>query len=319
MKRLNVWLQITKYYFRKNFYSILKYLKLDFNKNFNTRSIALAAVMLALTIVIVKFLGFSLKLGVGGKGTMVIGFGFIPNVLFSFLHGPFFGFILGFISDTTLFILKPTFYSPIMAIQEPIVGVLAGIAGIVYSKLRNCQFDFKKYLLFFTVMQFILVALLILSFYLIFFSDFVYSFSLKNNKVFSVKWDLLYMVISGIFISTLFMAVELVLILILWITWNNQKQNSVTEKFNNALIFIIIIILQLFLTLINSWILSPLHFLVFYDIDYLVSLLPRLVKELLLMPLRIAIYFIIFKTILKIYYDKYFLQKELNSYQENVE
>lgn len=281
----------------------------DRKQLFTIQNITLAGIMLALTIIIVKFVNFPLKVGIGGKGSMIIGFGFIPIVIFGFLNGPIFGLIFGIITDTTLFILHPGFYSPIMALQKPIVGFLSGLIGIVYLQISKTQFKIKSYLIFFSIMQILLAIFVGLGYHFIFVTDF-YSFGEKSLKLFTNKWSIIYKIVFASFIALLLVIIETVLIIVLISGLKKKKQinnwgHFNYDKFDNYIIFILIVILQAMLTIINSWILTPLHYLFFYNVDYVISLLPRLVKELVLMPIRILIYFIVFKALFKIYNQRY--------------
>lgn len=267
-----------------------------FRKTFTIKTIALAAVMLSLTIVIVKFFNITMRIGISNKGQMVIGFGFLPNVIFSFLYGPIWGLIFGVSSDIILFILKPGFYDIFHAIQKPIVGFLSGIFGMIYIFIRTIEVTRKQQWLYFLITQFFLISLVVIIYLVIFVFKFYYFVS-STQKLFERKWELIYQVIFATITIFLFLIIEII------ICYNFCKINS--DNKDLKLLFVIIF-LQLLITICTSWILSPLSNWFWYKIPWDLSLMPRLIKETILMPIRIFLYYSLLKVLFKIHFEKYY-------------
>lgn len=277
--------------------------KQSFSKIFSIRAITLAAVMLSMTVVIVKFFNISVRVGAGSKGQMIIGFGWLPNIIFSFLYGPIWGLIFGFSSDFILFILKPGFYDIFHAIQKPIVGFLAGCAGILYLIIKNLKLSKKQQWIIFIIVEILLYSLMILIYLLLFFFEFKY-FINYTKKLIGQKWSLIYQIIFATIIGLLFIILQII------ICYNFLKSKNLKNQDLNLLF--IIIFLQLTITIINSWILSPISNWFWYHIPYIFSLLPRLIKETVLMPIKIFLYYAILKILIKLYLERYYFNLKLN-------
>ncbi len=76
-----------------------------------------------------------------------ISIAWVPLMMIGWIFGPIYGFIVGIITDTISFLITPTsVWFWMYAIQEPIVGMLAGIfQGICYLRItknnRNLIYD----------------------------------------------------------------------------------------------------------------------------------------------------------------------------------
>lgn len=275
-----------------------------FRKTFTIKTIALASVMLSLTIVIVKFFNITIRVGVSDKGQMVVGFGFLPNVIFSFLYGPIWGLIFGISSDIILFILRPGLYDIFHAIQKPIVGFLSGIFGMIYIFSRTIEIKRKQQWFYFLITQLLLI-LLVLVIYLVLFVFKFYYFVSSTQKLLGREWALIYQIIFAIIIGFLFIFIEII------VCYNFCKVNS--DNKDLKLLFVIIF-LQLSVTICTSWILSPLSNWFWYKIPWTFSLIPRLIKETILMPIRIFLYYSILKVLFKIHFEKYYFNCRFSIY-----
>lgn len=122
--------------------SLKSFLFFGVNKNFfsSTQIITLLALLIALRLIL-QF--FSIYIP---QFSMSISVAWIPVIIIGWIFGPIIGFVVGGISDTLAYLIKPSqVWFWIYSIQEPIVGFLAGIISFLYQ-MRIYKMSTKYYI-----------------------------------------------------------------------------------------------------------------------------------------------------------------------------
>ncbi|MCI6609594.1 MAG: folate family ECF transporter S component [Ezakiella sp.] len=99
------------------------------NKKFSTKTLVLAAVLTALSVVLTRF--FSVQL----TSTMRIGIGPLPIIMSGIILGPIFGGMVGLVADLIGFLINPggNFHLG-FTLSSVLTGVLPGIVAMLVNK-----------------------------------------------------------------------------------------------------------------------------------------------------------------------------------------
>lgn len=102
------------------------------NKKFSTKTLVLAAVLTALSVVLTRF--FSVQL----TSTMRIGIGPLPIIMSGIILGPIFGGMVGLVADLIGFLINPggSFHLG-FTFSSVLTGVLPGIVAMLVNKDNN--------------------------------------------------------------------------------------------------------------------------------------------------------------------------------------
>ncbi|MDD3656493.1 MAG: folate family ECF transporter S component [Atribacterota bacterium] len=91
--------------------------------NISTRNISLVSILVAMSIILSRIA--SIRIAVGGVEGIRIGFGKLPIILGSFIMGPFYGGLIGAISDFLGYLIQPIGpYIPHFTVISALCGIL---------------------------------------------------------------------------------------------------------------------------------------------------------------------------------------------------
>ena len=91
--------------------------------NISTRNISLVSLLVAMSIILSRIA--SIRIAIGGVEGIRIGFGKLPIILGSFILGPFYGGLIGAISDFLGYIIQPIGpYIPHFTVISALCGIL---------------------------------------------------------------------------------------------------------------------------------------------------------------------------------------------------
>ncbi|MGL4948679.1 MAG: hypothetical protein ACRC42_04885 [Mycoplasma sp.] len=223
----------------------------------------------------------------------VVGFGFkisfawMPLYICGFFYGPVFGMFFGAAMDTLSFLVFGGDWFWMYAIQEPIVGLVAGIVGSMYFleifKSIKFQFIIQKILTYAFI--FFTIGIVVYQFYII--DDAKFSSSdIKNINYFPI----IVFIVMGLF--SVINEVQNYLF---------YKKNKKTKNKNNYSLYLYISFLVIFISVLFSLLLGPIthvkyiehingvppsNFLKYGNMYYLV---PRVLKESIKTPIYIII------------------------------
>lgn len=219
---------------------------------------------------------------------MSISVAWTPVMIIGWIYGPIFGFISGAITDTIGFLIKPTTWFWLYAIQEPMVGTIAAVFGFLCRLRMSAAKTSKSWRWDFLIFQVISVGFVSACIAALIFLAKGYSFEgkLSNLELFFIqnsKW-----IVIG---SVLFFFVCVQTISIVFL-----------KKFSKNLIMVNwIITLVCFMSILMSFILGPISANEFYKYLYnkdspsfvkygaMFYLIPRAIKESFKAPVQILL------------------------------
>lgn len=234
--------------------------------------------------------------------SMSISISWTPLMIIGWFFGPLIGFTTGLVTDTIAYLIKPSgqwFW--LYAIQEPLVGLLSGVVGLLSNlsykinqrnQLKPTNYDNK---LMFKNIEFIIMQLVLIAFVFLFLftmiywvdDDAIFQGSKVYNNIFysSYKYVLIAMVIF------FFIVIECFFIFFI-----------LKNKKNMLINFCYVSILVISCTFIFSFILGPISSVEYFKyinngrepnsfIKYgsIYYLIPRIIKEAIKAPLQIVI------------------------------
>lgn len=238
-----------------------------------TNDIAFIALMVSLSTVLIKlpqWMGIPVSIPIAGNSKMVIGIGWIPVIIGGFALGPVKGFILGLTRDTVGWMIGGYAWHYLQAIQEPIVGFVAGVAGLLYvAKISKFKLKMIHIGAIASFALFVVVTLLLNNKY-------VFQ-STTSGNIIHRDYESWY-VVGTIIVLLVFIAGSL--LMYLYQSKRNKEHINIIALISATYIIVIII---------NSFVLSPLYYLSRYDVQYQYSLIPRILKEGFILPIKIFI------------------------------
>lgn len=109
-------------------------------KVFNSiHSIAILSILIGIRIVL-QYTSFVIP-----SINMSISIAWTPIIIVGWTYGPIFGFVLGAITDTISFLISPSVWFWMYAIQEPLVGFLSGVfAYVCLSRKKSYKKNSNK-------------------------------------------------------------------------------------------------------------------------------------------------------------------------------
>ena len=274
-----------KFIYKKNSLMLFFFPLHPFKVFKNIRLISVVAMLISLRFIMQYFTFYIPSVG------MSISFAWSPLVIIGWIFGPVTGFFIGFLTDTITFVMKPNgVWFWLHAIQEPLVGFIAGLIGSLYfirsnSIKKNFKIDFfinQFFLFFFSVISGIIF--------------FVWLQKDDNKFEGSSKVDKSIFLFSIITMLLGFFIFIIIIEFIIFFTWKNHK--------NKILILFWIINLTILLSTIFSFLLGVISTIEYYKFingsyspyfkkyGVLFYLFPRLIKELIKVPIQNIIFFI---------------------------
>ena len=221
-----------------------------------------------------------------------LSFGWLPTMVLGWYFGPIIGFALGFTIDTLNFAIHGGVWFWLYAIQEPLLGMIAGIIGSVYSFAKNQSWKIHISIL---INQLFMFAFAIFSLAIVFiYTD-------PNNPAFIklVQSGQLTYEVNTIF-RYVILAVVIVFLgiieIIIYIQYKKFKKHQNHQKFLTFLYSSIICIAS---TIIFSFVLGPVSAIKYYEylnnrtppnlLKYgaIYYLLPRVIKECIKTPIYV--------------------------------
>ncbi|MCV3743332.1 ECF transporter S component [Ureaplasma sp. ES3154-GEN] len=257
--------------------------------------------MRTINLMTVYALLFGLRLGLGflnikltGVNT-TISFAWLPLMVLGWYFGPVIGFFSGFLTDTVGFLIRPAVWFWMYAIQEPIVGLVAGLLGSIATLRKNTTRPIVDLL----VSQILYMLFIVFTFVIIIelispnASVFKYhnnrksQFSLEDNFVNTFK----YLALG--FLIFFFLITEFFVLIYYFKNRKNPKKHLVYLIYGSMLV--------LFSTLVFSFALGPITSVKYleyigrkatlylkYGANY--YLLPRIIKESVKTPVYIILF-----------------------------
>ena len=240
-------------------------------------SIKLMAVLAALIALRIILNFISVRLPCVGVS---ISFAWIPTMLLGWVFGPVHGFVWGFVLDTICYAITPSsVWYWMYAIQEPIVGFLAGIAASVCALRMNRKKANPMYDIL--VQQFMLLAFVVTSLFSIFLWTDTSKQSVKNLDTYKIITCV--MLAAYIIIMECFTFIQIK-------GFERHKQKTLTFIYATMLVTIVTLIFSFalgpisavqYLNYVNG--VYPDNYLTYGIVFYLV---PRVIVESIKTPLE---------------------------------
>lgn len=243
----------------------------DYKKNnkkvFTIRKISFLAIMLAISVglsffsipIIPQYLKVSLD--------------YVPIIVVGFLTGPLEAILFGFISDSIILLSHGWIWQFFMAIQKPLIGLMAWLSLYFYSKNIKFKYEFLLLIVF-------LWIVLVTSCLLIFLMP---SSAYVPTDNLSFVWGSFSMLVLS-FLITLF-------------TLFHLKK----EKSENIHLFIVISFLMYLSRMVNSWFFSSLAMYQLYSVPFELGLVSRIITTSFIAPINIWITFFLLKNLIPIF------------------
>ncbi|KEZ22744.1 ECF transporter S component [Ureaplasma diversum] len=253
------------------------------------------AIRLGMSFLNVRLPGFGLSLS----------FAWLPLMVLSWYFGPVIGLFAGALMDTLAWALKPSTWFWLYAIQEPIVGLIAGLLGSIATLRKSATKTYWDLI----IVQFVILVFGFITIYVLLtlLNEGSVQYDAKNKKIaplFSAisrndpeigdEWLYIFKYLAIAFISAFVLFIEIFL-LSYYINAKKKKKPS-----NNLIVTIYTALLCILSTMIFSFALgsyTAVKFLEFlgrkptnylrYGINY--YLLPRVIKESIKTPIYILI------------------------------
>lgn len=217
-----------------------------------------------------------------------IGFTWLPTIIAGWIFGPLPGLIIGAVIDTLCFLINGGIWFWLYAIQEPLVGFIAGIFGFIFLILKLKTNGIKIGFIF---SQCIIHSFLIVTFLTLFltlhFQYNLFQVLYDKDKLGSIHLTTL-LILVGILLGIFYIVIQT--INIIQYKWKSKNYY-----------FFIVASLCILLTFIFSFLLGPISTIEFYKYingkqpnsfikyGHLYYLIPRIVKESFKTPIYIIL------------------------------
>lgn len=274
--------------------SIRSFLFFGVNKKFfsNTQIITLLALLISLRLILQYFSIYIPQF------SMSISISWIPVIIIGWIFGPIIGLVVGGITDTLAYLIKPTqIWFWIYAVQEPAVGFLSGVVSFLYQlrmyKMSNVSQIKQKRQKILDIILFNVFLILFMSLTLIaifYWADGSFKFQGSNNLIENNFFSIYKYLLFAMFIF-FFIVIEIFFIYFL------KK-----ERGKSLLLLIYVSILIIINALVFSFILGPISSIEYFKflndgrepssfIKYgaIYYLVPRILKESIKSPTQIFI------------------------------
>ena len=234
---------------------------------------------------------------------MSLSFSWLPVYIVGWFFGPIAGFVFGFATDTICWAISGTsIWFWMYAIQEPIVGLIAGIIQSCYRLLKDKSIIVQIIIQKIIVLLFVFFTILIimLQFNSIVGGSFSGGSSFINEKIYIIVLCVsMFLFLSVNEIQNIFM-------------YRQNKKNKNTKNFS---IFIFVTIMIITSITIFSFILGPISYIEYYKyVNHIVPnkylqygvmyyLIPRVMKESIKTPIYIVLAFSIIIVINNKFYN----------------
>lgn len=245
---------------------------------FNTRDMVVVGVLIAISVIVSNYLSISLP---PSNPVFKIGFGSIPMMAIGLVFGPVYGLIAGIIID--LLGVLASFSAGITYI--PFLGftlnsvITCMLPGIFMIEFKNRSHKF------FNVINYGLITLFWLG-------SITFVMTSNTLAIDKFKTDLTGSLrITVIAILTIFS-----IILVLTSYFMNKKYQD-NQKIKIGLLIFLVLVIEM----INNFTLTPTWLLVMYQIPYDITIMPRVLKAILMNPINIYLIYYISNRILKKY------------------
>lgn len=262
-----------------------------FNVFRSTILMIILAVLLALNIILGSF-----AINIPGVG-IALGFAYMPVMVVGWFFGPIIGTIFGAVSDTLGWAIRGGIWYWMYAIQEPMVGLIAGlIAGFVNLSIR---FN-KKLWIDILVQQFFVVGFVIIAIAMIFVytsDDSALYLKLVKAKSISENFNTVIRYVIVGFMLVFLIVVEM-------ITFIKFREHRSQNAFRKYVVFLYASINCVVNTVIFAFLLGPISWVNFFAYAYghgrppralfefgiAYYLLPRVITECFKTPVYIFLY-----------------------------
>lgn len=232
-----------------------------------TKSITMMALFSAISIIATRFLSFMIPLG--GFPTLSIGFGGIPIMLSGILFGPISGAITGLVSDLAGFLINDRggVYHVGFTINSVLTGFIPGIIVWMIKKgaIKNAVIAAINYILLFGATA--------IGVYYIFTNQ-----SIAHNEF--VSW----LLASLLFI----ICVALIIVMLRF-----RKKEQMKKQLNVLILCVLLVELLVYVGLTPIWVAS------LYGIPTMVSIISRVLRMVLLIPIKVVLLVAILKVAAK--------------------
>lgn len=220
---------------------------------------------------------------------MSISVAWTPIMIIGWIYGPLFGFMCGAITDTLGFLIKPTVWFWLYAIQEPMVGVISGIFGFFCRwRIHKNFINSKSWRWDFLIFELFSIIFSVTCFISLYFMAQGMTFEGKLSKLESFfminsKWVILFSIIF------FFVCIQTTAIVFL------KKHNK------NIVMVNWVITMVCFMSILMSFILGPISANEYYRYLYgtdspswlkygtIFYLIPRAIKESFKAPIQILL------------------------------
>ncbi|ASD24354.1 ECF transporter S component [Ureaplasma parvum] len=265
----------------------------------------LVAIRLGMGFLHIKIPGFN----------MVISFTWMALMVLGWYFGPLIGIFAGFLVDTLAWLISGGIWFWMYAIQEPIVGFIAGFLGSVATlrkKTKRPIIDLivnQIFILFFSILTLFMILTLVNDG-----KNSLFSILKKRDKEINEDWISIFKYLAIAFLATFVLLVEAFVI----IYYLRNRNRSKVQLIN----FIYCSLLVIFSTMLFSFALGPYVSVAYlkyikvpitnylkYGVNY--YLLPRIIKE----SIKTPIYIILLSSIISAF-DYVFLNiKQINMHK----
>ena len=264
--------------------------------------------MLALRIVLGFFNINLISFGIS------LSFAWLPIYIVGWFFGPIIGFFFGIATDIINYLINGGVWFWMYAIQELMIGIIAGCISILYHKMKT------KPIIFDLIIQKIIIysfALFSIIYLFIYFDDILNRTFSSGSSIDNIQ------IYLGISISFIIIFVIVIEVVNYSFKRNNFKNNRTFIKYK---LFIYLTILFVTSTILMSFILGPITFIEFWKFQHNGSLpsglikygnfyylIPRILKETIKTPIYIILSFLLI-SIINPYFDTLF-KKNKYKYQ----
>lgn len=220
---------------------------------------------------------------------LTISISWTPLMIIGWIYGPLFGLVTGAITDSICFLIKPTTWFWLYAIQEPMVGFICGTFGYLCTlRLNSVSKKPKSKKWDFIMLQIFLITFVSIGFMGLYMIINDFSYEGKKSELDSFFWlNSKWLILGSILFFFISMEISSIILL---------------KKFNNQFVLVCwIVCMVCFMSILMSFILGPISSNEYYKFLYgkdspsfvkygiTFYLVPRAIKESFKAPIQIIL------------------------------
>lgn len=232
-----------------------------------TKKITTMAFFSTLSIILTRFFSFMIPLG--GLPTLSIGFGGVPIMLSGILFGPISGGIVGLVSDLIGFLINDRggIYHVGFTINSVLTGIVPGLIFLFIKKykVKNEHINF--------INHFIIVASTLLGIFYIF----------SQKEVVTKEY------VAWILVGALILISISLIIIMAYL----KRKEEIKAQINYFLLSVLLVELLIYVGLTPIWIKN------LYGLPSLISIISRILRMVLIVPIKTFLIIVVFKAIPK--------------------